>query len=77
MQEVTRINPQMEMRRETIRSGVFKPGHRLPTMTLEEYADRELADAQERQKREQYAVFAFSLTSGRIDFNGVSCNLPL
>ncbi|GMF42792.1 unnamed protein product [Phytophthora fragariaefolia] len=40
----------------TIRSGVFKPGHRLPTMTLEEYADRELADAQERQKREQYVA---------------------
>ncbi|KAH7465986.1 hypothetical protein KRP22_014970 [Phytophthora ramorum] len=53
--EVTRINPQMEMRRETVRSGVFQPGHRLPTMTLEEYADRELADAQERQKREQEA----------------------
>ncbi|ETI49104.1 hypothetical protein L917_06658 [Phytophthora nicotianae] len=53
--EVTRINPQMEMRRETIRSGVFKPGHRLPTMTLEEYADREVADAMERQKREQEA----------------------
>ncbi|KAF4138153.1 TAP42-like family [Phytophthora infestans] len=53
--EVTRINPQMEMRRETVRSGVFKPGHRLPTMTLEEYADREVADAMERQKREQEA----------------------
>ncbi|KAE8879514.1 hypothetical protein PF005_g25309 [Phytophthora fragariae] len=53
--EVTRINPQMEMRRETIRSGVFQPGHRLPTMSLEEYADRELADAKERQKREQEA----------------------
>ncbi|KAG7399975.1 hypothetical protein PHYBOEH_007495 [Phytophthora boehmeriae] len=53
--EVTRINPQMEMRRETIRSGVFQPGHRLPTMTLEEYADREVADAMERQKREQEA----------------------
>ncbi|KAL3666456.1 hypothetical protein V7S43_008705 [Phytophthora oleae] len=53
--EVTRINSQMEMRRETIRSGVFKPGHRLPTMSLEEYADREVADAMERQKREQEA----------------------
>lgn len=53
--EVTRINPQMEMRRETIRSGVFKPGHRLPTMSLEEYADREVADAMERQKREEEA----------------------
>ncbi|RLN78202.1 hypothetical protein BBJ28_00015287 [Nothophytophthora sp. Chile5] len=53
--EVTRINPQMEMRRETVRSGVFQPGHRLPTMSLEEYADREVADAMERQKREQEA----------------------
>ncbi|CAI5721178.1 unnamed protein product [Peronospora effusa] len=51
--EVTHINPQMEMQRETIRSGVFKPGHRLPTMTLEEYADQEVAGAVERQKREQ------------------------
>ncbi|GLD99665.1 hypothetical protein PINS_up008391 [Pythium insidiosum] len=46
------------MRRETIRSQVFQPGHRLPTMSLEEYADRELADAQERQKREQEAPTA-------------------
>ncbi|CAH0475966.1 unnamed protein product [Peronospora belbahrii] len=53
--EVTRINPQLEMRRETIRSGVFKPGHRLPTMTLNEYADHEVANAVERQKREEEA----------------------
>uniref|UniRef100_A0AAV1TKC5 TAP42-like protein n=1 Tax=Peronospora matthiolae TaxID=2874970 RepID=A0AAV1TKC5_9STRA len=53
--EVTRINPQMEMQRETIRSGVFRPGHRLPTMSLAEYADREVADATERQKRAQEA----------------------
>jgi hypothetical protein len=50
---VTHINPQFEMRRETIRARVFQPGHRLPTMSLEEYADRELADAKERQQREQ------------------------
>ncbi|KAJ0404268.1 hypothetical protein P43SY_000668 [Pythium insidiosum] len=55
---VTHINPQFEMRRETIRSQVFQPGHRLPTMSLEEYADRELADAQERQRREQEAPTA-------------------
>lgn len=53
-----RINPQMEMHRETIRSGVFRPGHRLPTMTLEEYADHEMADAVERQKKEQYVVMS-------------------
>ncbi|TMW65232.1 hypothetical protein Poli38472_009399 [Pythium oligandrum] len=52
---VTHINPQFEMRRETIRSEVFQPGHRLPTMSLEEYADREVADAMERQKREAEA----------------------
>uniref|UniRef100_K3X0R5 TAP42-like protein n=1 Tax=Globisporangium ultimum (strain ATCC 200006 / CBS 805.95 / DAOM BR144) TaxID=431595 RepID=K3X0R5_GLOUD len=52
---VTHINPQFEMRRETVKSGVFKPGHRLPTMSLQEYADMELADAQERQQREQEA----------------------
>ncbi|CAH0476031.1 unnamed protein product [Peronospora belbahrii] len=52
--EVTRINPQLEMRRETIRSGVFKPGHRLPTMTLNEYADHEVANAVERQIRGEY-----------------------
>ncbi|DAZ96692.1 TPA: hypothetical protein N0F65_009159 [Lagenidium giganteum] len=52
---VTHINPQLEMRRETIQSGVFKPGHRLPTMSLEEYADQQVADAKERQKREQEA----------------------
>ena len=55
-QEVTRINPQMEMQRETIRSGVFQPGHRLPTMSLAEYADREVADATKRQKQAQYVV---------------------
>jgi immunoglobulin-binding protein 1 len=49
---VTHINPQFEMRRETIRSQVFQPGHRLPTMSLEELADREYADAVERQQRE-------------------------
>ncbi|GAB9472596.1 Wrky transcription factor 19 [Globisporangium polare] len=50
---VTHINPQFEMRRETVKSGVFQPGHRLPTMSLEAYADMEYADAKERQEREQ------------------------
>lgn len=52
---VTHINPQFEMRREVIRTQVFQPGHRLPTMSLEEYADREYTDAVERQKREAEA----------------------
>lgn len=53
VQSVTHINPQFEMRRETVKSGVFQPGHRLPTMSLEAYADMEMADAKERQAREQ------------------------
>lgn len=52
-QTITRINPQLEMRRETVRSGVFQPGHRLPTMSLTEYADQQVADAMERQDREK------------------------
>ena len=43
-------------RRETIRSGVFRPSHRLPTMTIEEFADLEIADAQERSEREKAAA---------------------
>lgn len=51
---MTHINPQFEMRRETVKAGVFQPGHRLPTMSLEAYAEMEMADAKERQAREQY-----------------------
>jgi immunoglobulin-binding protein 1 len=29
-------------KREEIRKGVFKPGHNLPTMSIEEYIDREM-----------------------------------
>ncbi|ETW10525.1 hypothetical protein H310_00809 [Aphanomyces invadans] len=53
--EVTHINPKMEMKKEVIRGQVFQPGHRLPTMSLEEYADRELADALARQENEKNA----------------------
>ncbi|KAF0687295.1 Aste57867_20961 [Aphanomyces stellatus] len=53
--EVTHINPKMEMKREVIKGSVFQPGHRLPTMSLEEYADRELDDALARQEKEKNA----------------------
>lgn len=46
------------MRREVFRSKVFQPGHRLPTMSLEEYAEMEIADAQARQEREANAPVA-------------------
>lgn len=32
---------------------VFKPGHILPTMSIEELAERELADALERQAKDE------------------------
>lgn len=32
---------------------VFKPGHILPTMSIEELADAELADALDRQRRDE------------------------
>lgn len=32
---------------------MFQPGHRLPTESLEDLADRELADALERQERDK------------------------
>ncbi|EQC28060.1 hypothetical protein SDRG_14154 [Saprolegnia diclina VS20] len=53
--EVTHINPKMEMKREVIQGRVFQPGHRLPTMSLEELADQELADALDRQERQKNA----------------------
>lgn len=32
----------LRSRAETVKAGVFQPGHRQPTMTLEEFADREV-----------------------------------
>jgi hypothetical protein len=51
------------MRRETVRSGVFQPGHRLPTMSLKDYADQQVADAVERQEREK-CVLSRQLAGG-------------
>lgn len=50
---VTHIGPTMEMTKETIRAQVFQPGHRLPTMSLEEYAEKEMEGALERQEKEK------------------------
>jgi hypothetical protein len=35
--------------REQYNNQVFKPGHILPTMSIEEFAEREMADALARQ----------------------------
>ena len=50
--EVTKIGPTMEIKKETFQNGVFKPYHRLPTMSLEEYAEIEMKQLEERTKRE-------------------------
>ena len=39
--------------REQYNNQVFKPGHILPTMTIEEFADREVADALARQAQDE------------------------
>ena len=41
----------LSSRKENIKAGVFQPGHRLPTMTIEELADIEVAAALERQRK--------------------------
>ena len=42
--------------RERVRAGVFQPGHRLPTMSLEEFADLEVADAMQRSAAQKAAA---------------------
>lgn len=54
--EVTHFNldptsGMLSSRKENIKVGVFQPGHRLPTMTIEELADIEVAAALERQRK--------------------------
>ena len=41
----------LAVKREQVRAGVFRPGHNLPTMTLDELADLEIAGAQERARK--------------------------
>lgn len=48
-------NGSLQMTREVIRGKVLQPGHRLPTQSLEEYADRERAEAIAREERERDA----------------------
>ena len=51
--EITRISANMEITREKLREGVFKPFHNLPTMELAEFAEAEVANAIEREKRQK------------------------
>ncbi|CCI43344.1 hypothetical protein ABG067_000271 [Albugo candida] len=52
---VTRIASPFEMKREVIRGGVFQSGHRLPTVSLEQYAEEQLQEAKERDERQRNA----------------------
>ena len=52
---LTHIGPDGICRKEKFKAQVFRPGHNLPTMTLEEFADMEVAEAIERKKRQDAA----------------------
>jgi hypothetical protein len=39
------LDGSLQVRREVLRDGVFRPAHNLPTMSLEDFADAEMADA--------------------------------
>lgn len=46
---------QIQIRRDTARNQVFRRGWNQPTMTIEELAEREIADAMAREERQQMA----------------------
>ncbi|KAG5190533.1 TAP42-like protein [Tribonema minus] len=52
---VSKVNGQLQMQKELVRARVFQPTIAPPTMSLEEYADREVAEAMERAEREKNA----------------------
>ena len=54
-------------RRDEISSGVFRPGWNLPTMTLEELGERELAGAVRRAEEQRYAEAGAMLRPRRYD----------
>ena len=41
--------------RERLRAGVFRPGHSLPTMTVEEFGEQEMRQMRERERAQQQA----------------------
>lgn len=49
---------QLQAQRERVAGAVFRPTHHLPTMSLDEFADGEVADMQRRQQAEQEAAAA-------------------
>lgn len=53
--KLTKVGDQIVSTREVVRANVFIPRMEGPTMTLEEFADLELADAMRRQEAEKKA----------------------
>lgn len=52
---VVHIDPTFNVTREQVKATIFRPGHRLPTMSLEEFAEKEREEAMERSKKEAAA----------------------
>ncbi len=52
---LTHIGPDGSVTREQLKAQVFRPGHRAPTMSLEELAEIEVADAKARKARQDAA----------------------
>ena len=52
---LSRLGGEVVSTRETVRGTVFRERIAPPTMTLEEFADKELADARAREEREREA----------------------
>lgn len=69
--EITRIDPNFMVKKETFKNGVFKPYHNLPTMTLEEYAKIEMEEAMERGKRQEEEAAKATLSLNEIHENGL------
>jgi hypothetical protein len=47
------VEGQLRIRHEEVRARVFQPGHRLPTMSLDEFAELEMQKAREAEEREK------------------------
>ena len=58
---------QLQIRREEIRAKVFQPGWNLPTMSLDELAEREVRAAEERTVRQRDAESAARLQPRRYE----------
>ncbi len=63
--------PDLSTRKEIIRGQVFQPGHILPDMPMEEYADNEFHLMEERMEREKYVDDGHLLNVGLIQLCGL------